>query len=324
MSLLATLRRKGGVIKQALYFLAIIVLGVSISACGSKNIRADSQGGQGMTITDIRYDTYSDKSQLTIKGSDILKYTVYKKKDPVMVNIEVYNADFGKNAAKGIKTISDNIVSELSISRPDRRNKVVLSVAMVKDVEYNVIPNKNELTIEFRNVIDNMLSLKKEEVKKSGDVPEMKPFEIIEPVSSKVQDDAFVPAAAVETTKVRTAALTNSDLRTDHYGSARIKTISVDDALGSLNITIAGDGRLDDFTTLELTQPTRLILDVWNAKNMIAENSIVVASNAVETIKISEHKNKVRFVFQSKNDKLPDYILASKDDNLVVAFNSEG
>jgi type IV pilus assembly protein PilQ len=305
MSLLVTLRKRVVKINQAVLVL-LIILGAGIIACSNKNMKADYLKTQKMLVSKMEYNKYPDKSKFVIAASDILKYTIFKTSNPDRVNIEIYDAHFEDEALNSIRNVSDETVKAITLSDSPDKNKSNLVIMLANDTEYNVIPDGKELMVEFKSGIN----LKKESFVIGND-DSKKNFTVITADSNSID-------------KRRKTILSERNITDSSMRYAKIDTIDIDDTLNGLSVTIAGEGALDDYATLELADPARLVLDIWDSKSVIKENPVLVASNSIDSINVIEQKDKVRFVFNSKDEKVPQYDINTNTNNIVVAFREAG
>ncbi len=319
---------KGTGKNQILLYILIILWGFSFIACSAKNMSSSLISEEPLMITDIDYSSYSDKSDLVVKGSGVLKYHVnpFNTLSPEEINIVFYDSEFAESALSALSGISDSTIKELKLKRDVKKKISTLTITLASKVECNIIPNRDQLKVELKKDISHLMAIKKKDVVTSDNENSDMQYEVVADSrgAEPATESSVILVSALEVDPVQTTALNEIDIDANYTGYTEIKTLSVDDALSNLKVTIAGKGELDDYTTLELTNPSRLILDVWNAKNSIEKKSILVASNSIENINISEHKNKVRFVFESKSETLPTYAMNVENNNIVIAFNDAG
>src|SRR3989344_7785337 len=74
-------------------------------------------------------------------------------------------------------------------------------------------------------------------------------------------------------------------------------------------IKIVGNGVIGDFNAFDIDKPAppRLVVDVWGVKNSITKRSLRVNSPMIKRVRVGEHPDKVRLVFDSNQKKLPSY-----------------
>jgi len=72
-----------------------------------------------------------------------------------------------------------------------------------------------------------------------------------------------------------------------------------------------------------LSNPQRLVVDLYNVKNTLAAKSLPINSFGVENARLGAYPDKVRIVFDSQKKVFPRYTLEKTDNGLLVRFDEQ-
>jgi type IV pilus assembly protein PilQ len=96
------------------------------------------------------------------------------------------------------------------------------------------------------------------------------------------------------------------------------QTVSGED----LNVSIIGNGRLDNYDVFVLRDPPRLVLDLFGVRSTKVKDVLIPDGPWVRQVRVGLHSNKVRVVFDlihAPKAEVPHQITFD-DDRLVVSF----
>jgi type IV pilus assembly protein PilQ len=89
-----------------------------------------------------------------------------------------------------------------------------------------------------------------------------------------------------------------------------------------LDVYITGNGRFDNYNTLFLPDPPRLVLDLFGVRSTEVKGPLILDGHWVRRIRLGLHSNKVRVVFDlihAPQAEVP-YHITLGNDRLVVSF----
>lgn len=99
-----------------------------------------------------------------------------------------------------------------------------------------------------------------------------------------------------------------------------IKEIAVFPVKDGVEIEIRADGPLPKPRILQLLNPLRLVFDFSKMKNVFPKNSLQVDDPALKGIRIGQHPDRVRIVFDFMESPVSQYQIEGKGDMLKVTF----
>jgi type IV pilus assembly protein PilQ len=98
-----------------------------------------------------------------------------------------------------------------------------------------------------------------------------------------------------------------------------LKEILIDKTAYFTNIRAKLDGELKNYNSFKISDPFRIVLDLWGVKNLIGKSDIFVNTAQVEGLKISEQEDKVRIMIETVNDNPLPFLVTTENGDLVVS-----
>ncbi|MBW2416368.1 MAG: type IV pilus secretin PilQ [Deltaproteobacteria bacterium] len=265
---------------------------------------------ESKTISSV--DVQQDEGGVTrivLRGASDPIYTAFLRENPHRLIVEMPDVVF--NGVATPLRVENGVVNSVMLGAfGDPR--VALSMARVSvglegESDYELTPIGDELVIEIRPKFEVM-------AKASEPAPAPVPAAAAEPddvpmpdfvaaVPTEVEPEAVVSVATVEQpsepdSMSAPVAEPDSDsmsepAMSDEPGVSRILRVT---ANGDM-IEIEADGPIDNLDSFALEAPQRLVVDFWGAENGVSSNQFSIASSSVERVRIGEHPDKVRVVF---------------------------
>jgi type IV pilus assembly protein PilQ len=85
-------------------------------------------------------------------------------------------------------------------------------------------------------------------------------------------------------------------------------------------IQIISDGAVGKYNTFELSDPARVVIDVWDVTNKTGVRTLAVESEDIKDVRVGNHPDKVRFVIDLAGDDIPPYVVTKSGDHITVTF----
>jgi tetratricopeptide (TPR) repeat protein len=221
--------------------------------------------------------------RVAIEGSKSFKYNVFRLTDPLRVVIEVPRAQLGKIAGPvEVKDGTINVIQNRQIEDPQKQGARI-EIGLDHLVEYDVVPEGNFLYLNFRKP------------------PIPPPKEVKEEEKKEPEKKEAAPAAPLRKAK-------------------SLKEIEVSVKVDGVKVDIKGDGLIPEYKSFELASPTRLVVDLADLSNASGKKEINVGSRLLKHIRIGQHPDKVRLVFDVPEAKLPPYQLTREGQELKLTL----
>ncbi len=101
-----------------------------------------------------------------------------------------------------------------------------------------------------------------------------------------------------------------------------IVDVSLEDKKDFITYSIVADGTIGDYDVFKLGFPSRLVLDIWDMGDHYPRTGIWLDNLFIKVVRIGHYPDKMRFVFDSLNPRLPPYQVDRMDDKLMVSFGN--
>lgn len=86
-------------------------------------------------------------------------------------------------------------------------------------------------------------------------------------------------------------------------------------------IELVGNGSIGDYTAFKLDNPPRLVVDIMEVGNLYPSTTVDINTSLVKRLRLGQHPDKVRFVFDVATPEVPRYEIERKENKLVVTFS---
>ncbi len=88
-------------------------------------------------------------------------------------------------------------------------------------------------------------------------------------------------------------------------------------------IQIVSDGAIGKYNTFELTDPARVVIDVWDVTNSTGLKVMRVDGTEIKDVRVGNHPDKVRFVIDLTSEEIPPYVITKLGDHITATFSPE-
>ncbi|MBI4746419.1 MAG: hypothetical protein HY786_07750, partial [Deltaproteobacteria bacterium] len=232
------------ILSKANFYLLLCFM-IVLSACSPKvaQVRPEEQP-KAISISSMEIGKSEGGSILTIKATESLQgdYTVIKVSDPPKVVIEMPTADVGN--FEGAIDAVNGVISKVTISRRDVSGAMI-EISLLSSVEHEVKADGNTLEIFFAEqrlaeapAVEEKVEETKEETKEEIN-----------------QEQAEAPAEVVAEAPRKTL---------------KVKAVEIKKEGKFTRAEIITDGEISDYNVFDLKSPNRVVVDVRNAREILA------------------------------------------------------
>jgi len=250
--------------------------------------QAPGAPGESYAVQKIEVTRSDNGPRVVVEGSKSFEYTVFRLTNPLRVVIDLPRAQLGKLA--GPMEVRDGTISVIQnrqIEDPQKRGARI-EIGLDQLAEYDVVSEGNLLYVNF------------------GKPAIPLPQEVQAKPAEKEAAEAQKAAAAPPAKPLKKArSLRGIDI------AAQADWVRVD---------LQGDGAFPDYKSFQLSRPTRLVVDLPAMGNASGKKNIDVGSGLLKDIRIGQHPDKIRVVFNFPQAKLPPYQLSKEGSNLRLAL----
>jgi len=86
-------------------------------------------------------------------------------------------------------------------------------------------------------------------------------------------------------------------------------------------IQIVSDGAIGKYNTFELSDPARVVIDVWDVTNSTGLKVMRVDATEINDVRVGNHPDKVRFVIDLTGEEIPPYAVTKSGDHITATFS---
>jgi len=299
------------VISKLPLFLVVSALIVSGCAAPKSQTRPSEEETALARVTSVTGEELPDRVRLNIEGTTALAYTVFRLSDPLRLIVDL--ADTDVTGLGGAVTVDLGNVSTVTPVQFDEDAGRIgrLEISLLELWDYETSRSDNTIVIDFlKPVTVSEETSTMEQAPAASTAPgETSPGEM-EVVELQVPSDSAEGAAAAP------APAEMEPLPPAGF----INGILFDESDGVLTVELLADGSVNEYATMNLTDPARLVVDVQNVAKGFAPSRIPVELGGVSRIRVGEHydQNKLRFVLDMVGDSIPNYDVTPMGSSLVV------
>jgi type IV pilus assembly protein PilQ len=248
------------------------------------------------TIQNISFAEEENYTKIKIEGSEPLSPPFYKLlSDPLRIAIDVPNVDLRQ--VKSPLIIDNGTIGDVLATQDDDKGRI--EITLLQMTNYNISKEEKTLIIDV------------EKVKK---VPETKEAKTEEEPLKETKAEA-PPAEPKKEEALPTPLPVNK--------AKDVVNVLFEEKNDFISFNIIADGRLENYDSFKLDSPARLVVDIWGVRSKYSRKSIKVKNPLVKAVRIGQHPDKLRLVFDSsKPQKLPPYQINRIDDKLIVSLGN--
>ncbi len=293
-------------------FITLISLVISSCATGGDVIKTPSEASpvavsvakaNPSIIQKIAFTEEEKFTRVHIEGSETLPPPLYKlSQEPLKIVVDLPNIDL-KQVKNGLK-IDNGTISEVLTTQYDDKGRI--EIGLLQMTHYNI-------SREDRNVFIDIEKVKKivetKEAKKEEVIEKVKEAELSSPETKKEATPPSLPAAVASVPEKT-------------HKAKEIIDFSLEEKKDYIAFNILADGKVENYNLFKLDGPPRLVLDIWEVGTQYPKKSIRISNPFIKEVRIGQHQDKLRLVFDSSRPQLPAYQINRIDDKLVVSLGN--
>ena len=252
--------------------------------------------GETQQLRDIQVVDQDTSLDVLLVGSDAMTYTAFKAIDPLRLVLDLPNTESA--IVSSPFAVENEIIGKIETipltQEPQPLTRV--EIALNQETPYEIFQEENQIRVQFE---------KPTALREARSEPAVE----TQVATSKTEGESTVVGAAPQSL----AKVTSTPAKK----ITAIQPIRSDD---EVKVFIIGDGSISNYNVFTLTDPARVVLDLMGVKLVASEGGVPPSDKLLKNIRVGEHPDKVRVVF----DLIPaaglPYQVTSVDDRLVVSF----
>ncbi|MRR53554.1 MAG: type IV pilus secretin family protein [Deltaproteobacteria bacterium] len=309
-------------IKRIKLLVVLSLFLVSGCAQNAYSVKEDSvSGSDTVTLRDVTVAGEGYQTKIVISADKPLTYTLYSLKEPHRTIIDLSQTKPGTAVVPQLA--ANSLIKSIDLSGTELTGGTLtrLTVETAEEVEFVVSNETNDKT----KLVVAIPSLP---VAGASVSAPSKSLAAVTPSSSvdAVSLTSAAPDAPVVNNDVSYHVVSSNP--SPEISSTAPQATPSEAALIALDVTNTGIAintglKLQKYKYFELSNPQRLVVDLYNVKNNLAAKSLPISRFGVENARLGAYPDKVRIVFDSQNKVFPRYTLEKTDNGLLVRFDDQ-
>jgi hypothetical protein len=243
--------------------------------------------------------------RILIEGSENIAPPFYKLlSDPLRIAIDVPNIDLKQ--IKDPLTIDNGTIGEILSTQYDDKGRIEISLAQMAN--YNISKEDKNLIIDI------------EKMKTVAEAKEAKKEE--EPVKEKEAEKSPAESKKEEAPPPQTVVIVPSASPEAVNKAKEIINFLLEEKKDFVTFNIVADGKIENYNSFKLDSPPRLVLDILEIGTRYPQKSVKIKNSFIKEVRIGQHPDKIRLVFDSLKPQLPPYQINRIGDKLIVSIGN--
>ena len=288
--------------------------------------QARALGAEVKTISAVEVQNDAGVTRIVLRGAKDAIYTAFMREDPPRLIIELPDVAFaGVNTPISVKNgLVDDVTLGAFGDVKAGHNMARVSIALSKAAEYEVKPQGDEITVELRPSDAAAAAAPTQ-----PGPPDVSPDDEAAFAAAATDSAAAQPGAAAKAAPAKPAASAKAAApakaaeagkpAATKSASAKLKAL-VSSANG---IEIQADGPIDNVDSFLLSNPDRVVVDLFGAKSGMVRAKQSFADGVVSQARIGEHPGKVRVVLDLRM-KTGKPVVVPTDKGVRIELSSDG
>jgi len=285
------------------------------AGCALKQMGAS---GNLNKIETIDVDESKVMTSIVIGSEAPAIYTAFKLANPLRIVLDINDSDV--SAIKTPISVNNKIVEEIRTTQFDEEGANIgrIEIFLKQISGYKIDKDGNKLSVSIENYADANDSI--------GEDLNAGALEAIDVVSTEDVDEAVDEPITDEGIEVGGGEVMPEKATPEiKYPPAKVlNDFSVVKDNGTVAVVITGDGSIGSYNAFRLGKPARVVVDIFDVKNQFKRDKIKVNENILKTIRIGQHKKKVRIVLDSLKGKPADYFIEKHGKSLIISLGQKG
>lgn len=262
----------------------------------------DVQQKQGVVIMKIAFDKSDNAAKVLVEGTGNIAYTTFKLSDPFRLVIDIPDADMDK--VKESMLVENEVISQITTAQYGKEQAGTkigrIVIGLKSDADYKVDVQEGKLLVRLNAAAPQEV---KAQEKKA------------EPVKEEIKESITAAQTAKEAKSVPEGLNRGKAERI-----TAIETIKKEKDLTT--IMVLADGNIGSYNAFGLDDPSRLVVDIWGVGTNIADKNKVVniGGSHIKKVRLGEHKDKIRLVFESIPKNLPLYSVDVTGAAMTISY----
>ena len=261
-------------------------------------------------LLDIKSEITGSAVSIEISADVEMKYSYYNVPNQARAVLDVAEVDPEK--IDPLIVVNKGVVSSITVDKVQVSgivlSRIIFNLVSESDISVSANADRKLLTVTFNNSKAAVSAKSEPDPAHSSEEVAKKNPPAIEatspsPAPTAVKIPKLEPVVPVAVTPVHTSSLT-------------IKSIKA----GASYIEIRTNKSIEDFKTIRLTRPERLVIDVASVKTNQKPKSVYINKFGITRARIGVSPKNIRIVFDPRKNRFPAYKITKIENGLRIKF----
>lgn len=264
-------------------------------------------------IQKILFTEEDQFTRIQIEGATPLPLPLYKlSQEPLRIIVDLPMVDLQQ--VKHSLNVNNGTVSEIYPTQYDDKGRI--EIGLLQMTNYNIFREDRIIFIDIEKVKkpeQHQASIREEKVEREERVAQR-----INPSSESNKEE---PSPIASPSNGSSPIETSTSLGKVQKAK-EILDVSLEEKQDYIAFNIVADGKVENYNLFKLDAPPRLVLDIWEVGTQYPKKSVKLPNPYVKEVRIGQHQDRLRLVFDSLKPQLPTYQINRVEDRLVVLIGN--
>lgn len=283
--------------------------------------RAD---GERISVESI--NVVGDGDRVLIATTGIVRYTVFKLSDPPRLIVDI--PDVNLNELQPRIDVDNYFIKDITVeSYGGEENIGRIIIGLKEGIDHEIKSGENSILV---SLLEEYLFAPAPSVEEYGGSDTVEGADALQDnVVIAEEIEAQPEELAVEDT-LQALAEPEADEAVEIAGAEeveepakpadRLVALELSEEAGATVVKIFADGAIGNYTSFEIDNPSRIVVDLWGLEDATGRDRLDVGGEFIKAVRVGRHPDKTRFVFDSAGEGIPPYVIAKADNVLSMTF----
>ena len=272
---------------------------------------------ENISVESINVVGDGDKVLITTTG--VVRYTVFKLSDPSRLIVDLPDIDLSKLESR--IDVDNYFLKEITVeSYGGEENIGRIIIELKEGVDYDVKSGENSILVSLVEGYSFSPPPAAEEEEYFSNSSALLDADVIaEEIEAPVEE---LPGEEVaEALQVNEAQEAGADEVVVENGLAKsLLALELSEDAGATVINIVADGVIGNYTSFEVDDPSRVVVDLWGLTNASGWDRLNTGGSFIKAVRVGVHPDKTRLVFDSAGEGVPPYVVAKSGNAIKITF----
>lgn len=252
-------------------------------------------------------------TRIHIEGATSLPPPLYKlSQEPLRIVVDLPMVDL--HQVKHSLKVDNGTISEIYPTQYDDKGRI--EIGLLQMTQYNIFREDKTIFIDIEKVKKTeqaVLPVQEQKVEKEERVAQGTNTSL----ESNKEEPSPMSSPSNGSSPIETPASLGKIQK-----AKEILDVSFEEKQDYIAFNIVADGKVENYNLFKLDAPPRLVLDIWEVGTQYPKKSVKLPNPYVKEVRIGQHQDRLRLVFDSLKPQLPTYQINRVEDRLVLLLGN--